>query len=108
MQPAKVVAGTPKIPGFLRRTELIEGTAHREARLFFAASQVAGGYVIEDRVTGDNAAGIFLSPVVTIAADHNTQLGLPISLLANVRDADFVARPDDRMSRRLKELSVVR
>ena len=27
MQPAKAVAGTPKIPGFLRRMELIEGTA---------------------------------------------------------------------------------
>ena len=26
MQPAKAVAGTPKIPGFLRRMELIEGT----------------------------------------------------------------------------------
>ena len=26
MQPAKAVAGTPKIPGFLRRMELTEGT----------------------------------------------------------------------------------
>ena len=26
MQPAKAVAGTPKIPGFLHRMELIEGT----------------------------------------------------------------------------------
>ena len=30
MQPAKAVAGTPKIPGFLRRTEFIEGTTRSE------------------------------------------------------------------------------
>ena len=33
MQPAKLVAGTPKIPGFLRRMELIEGTVAGEPLL---------------------------------------------------------------------------
>ena len=33
MQPAKPVAGTPKIPGFLRRTEFIEGTGFDEGRV---------------------------------------------------------------------------
>ena len=30
MQPAKAVVGTPKIPGFLRRMEIIEGTGGKD------------------------------------------------------------------------------